>query len=135
MECQPNIAARAHSNCSMLSRKTHIKSLGKLRFLFCIQVHEELPAAALVEITCGWWWTAAQVSCWCGESGNDTSLCRSQARIMGWLQLLPRSVGANPAAVLNTQGWIHLSFVLAELSSGLPPARTLPLHSFYMGPW
>lgn len=120
---------------SVKRKNHHIKSFGKLRFHFCILVHEALPSGALVEITRGWWWTAAQVSCWCRESGNDTSLCRSQARIVGWLHLLPGSVAANPAAVLSTQGWIHLSFSSAELSSGSPSARTIPLHCFYMGPW
>lgn len=114
-------------------KKTHIKSLGKLRFLFCIQVHEELPAGALVKITHGWWWTTAQVSCWCRESGNDKNLCRNQARIMGWLHLLPGSVGANPAAVLSTQGWIHLSSVQCWAELWTPLCKDFPSPLFLHG--
>lgn len=118
---------------NLKQKKNSHKTSKKLRFLFCIQVHEELPEGALVEITHGWWWTAAQVSCWFRGSGNDTSLCRNQASIMGWLQLLPGLVGANPAAVLSTQGWIHLSSVQPWAELWIPLCKDYPSPLFLHG--
>lgn len=80
---------------SVKQKTHHKKSLGKLRFLFCIQVHEEGAGS----ISCQAWWVLILLLCSAPRAGSTSPLSS------------------------------------AELSSGSPSARTIPLHCFYMESW